>query len=87
MFDGFLLGERSNEEVIGTFLHEFGHSFGSLLDEYLHSSDYWFTYYDIGNFFNIGLANEDQACTNWCRGEPIPLEEFKRGYTGFKLDW
>jgi len=77
LFDGFLLGERSNEEVIGTFLHEFGHSFGSLLDEYLHSSDYWFTYYDIGNFFNIGLANEDQACTNWCRGEPIPLEEFK----------
>lgn len=63
------------------FLHEFGHSFGWLADEYLYNRPTWSgntNYNEIPERFeNINVPDESQACENWCSGEPVPLESLK----------
>ncbi|MBS3078842.1 hypothetical protein J4218_01860 [Candidatus Pacearchaeota archaeon] len=48
-------------------LHEFGHSFGNLEDEYEMDS---IAYY-LPDRVNVDIANDSVACSKWCNGVPI----------------
>ncbi len=53
----------------GVTVHEFGHSFGGLSDEYVntaHESKTWLP--------NCEPANTTDACSDWCSGEPVEPE-------------
>ncbi len=61
-----------------TLLHEFGHSFGGLYDEYIvhyYSSNPLSNNYPNGP--NCDIANETTGCPKWCSGEPIHVEELE----------
>lgn len=67
-FDSYHAGE--------TFLHEFGHSFGLLADEYLelnYASP--IQYDDVPREINVDVATELYACEKWCSGQPLPIED------------
>jgi len=70
----------SNTGAINVLLHEFGHSFGHLADEYSYVR-WGITTWTINDYYretkNINLPDEDQACEDWCDGEPVPLENLK----------
>ena len=58
--------------VRNTLLHEFGHSFGGLLDEYSYG------YVPEGSVpirANCDVASKDVACAKWCSGKPLQVEE------------
>ncbi|MBU2616110.1 MAG: M64 family metallopeptidase [Nanoarchaeota archaeon] len=56
-------------------LHEWGHSFGGLYDEY--------TTYGVNDWppsaINCDLASSTSACSKWCSGSPLPVENLIQG--------
>ena len=65
-----------------SFVHEFGHYFGSLADEYRFKG----LNIDLGfgeiipeqpTEENCDIASENVACPKWCSGKPIPVEDIE----------
>lgn len=71
--------EKESDAVIkGALLHEFGHSFGKLPDEYditrYMSSEPPHDFYAN----SCDIATESVGCPKWCSGPPLPIEEINK---------
>lgn len=85
---GFTLGDNFNfniKTIRNIVLHEFGHSFGGLYDEYAYSghlaSD------DVPERINCDVTSSELACSKWCSGPPVlSLEQLKAGECEEALD-
>jgi len=53
-------------------LHEFGHSFGLLVDEYRMNAQ---SVVALGSRINCDTASETVGCPKWCSGAPVPVED------------
>ena len=65
--------DYSGDGVRDILLHEFGHSFGNLADEYSYDSLSFQPPQDV----NCDIASSEIACPKWCSGQPIEVEELK----------
>jgi len=81
VYDWLSMGELRN-----VVLHEFGHSFGNLCDEY--------SYHYISNPLfppacpNCDIGNAVSACQKWCNCSPISIEDLKAiDCSGMEMDY
>lgn len=68
--------DRGIEFNRDTLLHEFGHSFGNLFDEY--GMGYAVSYYP--SYPNCDGVNGSVGCPKWCSGDSVPVEQLKSGF-------